>query len=96
MFRRNLESSVQPAAKDSVRLAFPRPVYTQSHIDHLAEVITFVHAQRRQLRGYRMVRQASALRHFAALPEPLPEHRFGLSTLVDITYLSLDAFLIRH
>jgi tryptophanase len=47
-----------------VRLAFPRRVYTQSHVDYLAEVILAVAAQRARVPGYRIVWQASALRHF--------------------------------
>jgi tryptophanase len=53
-----------------VRLAFPRRVYTQSHVDYLAEVILYVNTLRERIRGMRIVSQASALRHFTARLEP--------------------------
>jgi tryptophanase len=49
-----------------VRLAIPRRVYTQSHIDYVIEAITEVFQQREQIRGLRIIEQAAALRHFTA------------------------------
>ncbi|MCP4656304.1 MAG: tyrosine phenol-lyase, partial [bacterium] len=49
-----------------VRLAIPRRVYTQSHVDYVVESIVEVHRQRDQLRGVRIVAQPEALRHFSA------------------------------
>ncbi len=72
MFGRQPDGSEQLAATDLVRLAFPRRVYTQSHVDYLAEVILAVATQKRQLPGYRIVEQAPVLRHFTARLEPLP------------------------
>ncbi|MBI5154444.1 tryptophanase [Candidatus Poribacteria bacterium] len=60
-----------PAPMELVRLAIPRRVYTQSHIDYLIEAILEVHAERQSLRGYRMVREAPFLRHFTAEFAPL-------------------------
>ena len=57
---------------DLVRLAIPRRVYTQSHIDYVAEAVIFVASQRAALRGYRIVTAPKALRHFTAIFEPLP------------------------
>ncbi|MBM3316365.1 MAG: tryptophanase [Candidatus Eisenbacteria bacterium] len=54
-----------------VRLAVPRRVYTQSHVDYAAEVILDVHARRRGLRGLRLVHEAPFLRHFTARLEPV-------------------------
>lgn len=72
MFGRQLDGSERLAQTDLVRLAFPRRVYTQSHVDYLAEVILAVAAQKRELPGYRIVNQAPVLRHFTAQLEPLP------------------------
>jgi tryptophanase len=54
-----------------VRLAIPRRVYTQSHIDYVIEAIVNVHHRRRDLRGLRMTYQAPYLRHFTAHFEEL-------------------------
>jgi tryptophanase len=66
MFGRRPDGSEQPAAMDLVRLAIPRRVYTQSHIDYVAEVVIAVHEQRDRLRGYRIASAPAALRHFTA------------------------------
>ncbi len=58
-------------AMELVRLAIPRRVYTQSHIDYAAEVVAEVYARRHSLRGVRIVQQAPFLRHFTARFEPL-------------------------
>jgi tryptophanase len=60
-----------PAAMELVRLALPRRVYTQSHVDYVVEVITAVHADRGRLRGMRITEQPPLLRHFTARFEPL-------------------------
>ena len=54
-----------------VRLAIPRRVYTQSHIDYVIEVVLDVFARRHLLKGYRIVEEAPVLRHFTAKFEPL-------------------------
>jgi tryptophanase len=71
MFGLQPDGSERPATMELVRLAFPRRVYTQSHVDYLAEVILAVAAQRQQLPGYRIVWQAPVLRHFTARLEPV-------------------------
>lgn len=53
-----------------VRLAIPRRVYTQSHIDYVAEVVIEVFARRTSLQGLRMTYEAPFLRHFTARFEP--------------------------
>jgi len=60
------------AAMDLVRLAIPRRVYTQSHIDYVAEAVIGVAAMKNELRGYRITKAPAVLRHFTALFEPLP------------------------
>ncbi|MEW5720181.1 MAG: tryptophanase [Chloroflexota bacterium] len=49
-----------------VRLAIPRRVYTQSHLDYIAEVITKVYKTRDSVRGLKMVYEQPRLRHFTA------------------------------
>jgi tryptophanase len=71
MFGRHPDGTEHPAANELVRLAFPRRVYTQSHVDYLAEVILAVHAARDRLPPYRIVSQAPVLRHFTARLAPL-------------------------
>jgi len=54
------------AQMDLVRLAIPRRVYTQSHVDYLVEVILEVGRKREQIRGMRLTHEAPFLRHFTA------------------------------
>lgn len=49
-----------------VRLAVPRRVYTQSHIDYVIEAISEVYANRLAIRGLRIVEAPEVLRHFTA------------------------------
>jgi tryptophanase len=49
-----------------VRLAIPRRVYTQSHIDYVVEVILEVFRRRDQLKGMKIVEESPVLRHFTA------------------------------
>ncbi len=62
-----------PAAMELVRLALPRRVYTQSHVDYVVEVITSVWRRRHEIKGFRFTHQAPVLRHFTARFEPLYE-----------------------
>lgn len=61
----------QPAPRELVRLAIPRRVYTQSHVDYVVEVILELYRRREQLRGYRITWQTPFLRHFSCHFEPL-------------------------
>jgi len=71
MFGRQPDGSERAPAMDLVRLAIPRRVYTQSHIDYVAEAVIGVAALKQQLRGYRIAKAPAVLRHFTALFEPL-------------------------
>ena len=70
MFGHQPDGSEKPAAMELVRMAFPRRVYTQSHVDYLAEVILYVNTIKGRIRGVRMVEAPETLRHFTARMEP--------------------------
>lgn len=53
-------------AMELVRLAIPRRVYTQSHIDYVIEAAIELHKRRESLRGLRIIEEPPALRHFTA------------------------------
>jgi tryptophanase len=72
MFGVGQDGKESPATMDLVRLAIPRRVYTQSHTDYVAEAVIAVAGLKESLRGYRITRAPSVLRHFTALFEPLP------------------------
>jgi tyrosine phenol-lyase len=59
------------AKMDLVRLAIPRRVYTQSHVDYVVEIILEVWKKRDSIRGLNLVYEAEFLRHFTARLEPL-------------------------
>jgi tryptophanase len=54
-----------------VRLAIPHRVYTQSHIDYVAEAIIRVYERRESIRGYHITSEPKFLRHFTARFEPV-------------------------
>jgi tryptophanase len=66
MFGRQPDGSEKPAELELVRLAFPRRVYTQSHVDYVAEVLLHMNTLARRIRGVRMVDAPPVLRHFTA------------------------------
>lgn len=63
----------EAATMDLVRLAIPRRVYTQSHIDYVIEIILEVWRHREQVRGLQLIYEAPFLRHFTAQLVPLEE-----------------------
>jgi tryptophanase len=71
MFGLRPDGSEVPGAMDLVRLAIPRRVYTQSHVDYVAEAVIAVAGLKADLRGYRVVEAPRVLRHFTARFEPL-------------------------
>ncbi len=60
-----------PSMMELVRMAIPRRVYTQSHIDYLIEVVIEVFKNRDKLKGYKITYEAPMLRHFTAKFEPI-------------------------
>ncbi len=53
-----------PARQDLVRLAIPRRVYTQSHMDYVIEAVQLVWQRRKDIRGMHIVEAPQFLRHF--------------------------------
>jgi tryptophanase len=66
MFGLQKDGSEKPARLELVRLAIPRRVYTQSHMDYVVEIVAEVFARRAELRGMRTTWQPPVLRHFTA------------------------------
>ena len=58
------------AQQELLRLALPRRVYTQSHIDYLVEAILEINARKKELRGFEIVEAPPFLRHFTARFRP--------------------------
>jgi len=71
---RHSETGVEtPAPKELVRLAMPRRVYTQSHVDYMLEMSGYLKPYLSELSGYRITKQPQYLRHFTCEFEPLPK-----------------------
>ncbi|MCF6221155.1 MAG: tryptophanase [Robiginitomaculum sp.] len=71
MFGRQPDGTEIPAQLDLVRLAMPRRVYTQAHADYIVEVCEEIAKTSGDLRGYKIVDEPPALRHFTAKFAPL-------------------------
>jgi tryptophanase len=70
MFGQQPDGSEKLAAMDLVRMAIPRRVYTQSHIDYCIECLAEVNANKNNLRGVNISWQPPMLRHFTCHFEP--------------------------
>jgi len=66
MFGRKPDGREEPGGMDLVRLAMPRRVYTKSHADYIIEVFDEVYKRRKELRGFKIIWEPPALRHFTA------------------------------
>ena len=64
-----------------VRLALPRRVYTQSHLDYVAETLIKISERREQVRGYRFTYAPELLRHFTARFEPVEAVKSGANVI---------------
>ena len=62
----------EKARHELLRLAIPRRVYTQSHIDYVVEAILEVNQRKEEIRGLEIVSEPPFLRHFSARFRPLP------------------------
>jgi tyrosine phenol-lyase len=60
-----------PAEMELVRLAIPRRVYTQSHIDYVAEVILEINKSKEDIKGYKIIEEPKFLRHFTSKFSPV-------------------------
>jgi len=69
------QKNLIPALLELVRLAIPRRVYTQSHIDYVAEVIIEVYQERDKIKGLTIIEEAKLLRHFTAKLTPVQKHK---------------------
>lgn len=59
------------AQNELVRLAIPRRVYTQSHLNYVVETGKLVWEKRKSLRGFKIVKAPKELRHFSATLLPV-------------------------
>jgi tryptophanase len=73
MFGHGEGRAFEPARMELVRLAVPRRVYTQSHIDFVIEVFADVASRASRIRPMRLLESSPRLRHFTAklMPEPI-------------------------
>ena len=60
-----------PASMELVRLAMPRRVYTQSHIDYIAEVLIEIKKNKEKIKGYKIIEEPTFLRHFTCKFNPV-------------------------
>jgi tryptophanase len=60
-----------PATLELVRLAIPRRVYTQSHMDYVIETMQYIMKHRESARGIRITYEPKYLRHFTAHFKPI-------------------------
>ncbi len=54
-----------------MRLAIPRRMYTQTHMDYVADALAKIKSRAKNLRGYKFTYAPEMLRHFTAQFEPL-------------------------
>lgn len=65
------DGSFIPAPMDLVRLAIPRRVYTQSHMEYVAEVFSILVKNKHKSTGFKITKEPEFLRHFTAEFEPV-------------------------
>jgi tryptophanase len=64
--RKNADGTETPAPYELMRLAIPRRMYTQAHMDYVAEAMVYAAAHKKEIRGVRFTYEAPVLRHFTA------------------------------
>ncbi|WP_272503720.1 tryptophanase [Salinibacter ruber] len=70
MFGRQPDGSEEPADQELLRLAIPRRVYTQSHVDYVIECFEALVGRKGALCGYEITEEPPQLRHFTAHLRP--------------------------
>ena len=70
MFGKHRNGSFEPAKMELVRLAVPRRVYTQSHVDYVIAVFGDIAGRARSLQGLRLLEASEYLSHFTAKLSP--------------------------
>jgi tryptophanase len=66
MFGKCVDGIEQPADRELVRLAMPRRVYTQAHVNYVCEILCKMWDNRESVKGLKIIKQAPFLRHFTA------------------------------
>lgn len=69
------QGNLIPAQLELVRLAMPRRVYTQSHIDYVSEVIIDVFNRRNEIAGLQITEETALLRHFTVELKPVDQQK---------------------
>lgn len=72
-----------PATMDLVRLAIPRRVYTQSHIDYVIEALVEINENKNSLKGMKINWQPKQLRHFSARFSYVDSDSQRMKTIID-------------
>ena len=71
MFGKHNNGKFIPAQMELLRLAVPRRVYTQSHIDYVIEAFGFIARRKEEIKGYKILEASSVLAHFTAKLAPV-------------------------
>lgn len=71
MFGKTEKNKFIPAHWELVRLAIPRRVYTQSHIEYIIEVFEHLKKNKPKIKGYKIIEESPFLRHFTCKLKPL-------------------------
>jgi tryptophanase len=69
--RRDAKGDFLPAEMELLRLAIPRRVYTQSHIDYVIEIFGYLAKNKKSLKGLEIVEAPKVLAHFTAKLRPV-------------------------
>jgi tryptophanase len=69
--KKDSKGALIPAEMELVRLALPRRVYTQSHVDYCVEIIENIYQRRNSIKGLKITKEPPFLRHFTAHFQPV-------------------------